>query len=311
MSKLKTLDALATECAAWRREGKTVVWTNGCFDLLHAGHTRALAAARALGDVLVVGLNSDASVRRLKGNDRPICNQDDRAETLSALAAVDRVVIFDGQTCEREIAALKPAVWTKSGDYTPESVNQDERRAVEDNGGRIVITSLIPGVSTTLLVKKIQRLNPEIIISAACTLVRNRAYDMLMVATRYMDGIKWSPPGGGHHHGETLPETARRETLEETGLEVSVGPFLGIIERIETRVDLHLSLAVFAATLPEGAADAVTFAPRDPAIEAVAWFSKERMQAESGTVVGRRLWLDHAWGAGPWPNYRYLGPGEE
>ncbi|MCD8349437.1 MAG: adenylyltransferase/cytidyltransferase family protein [Planctomycetaceae bacterium] len=311
MNKIQTLDALAAECAAWRREGKTVVWTNGCFDLLHAGHTRALAAARALGDVLVVGLNSDASVRRLKGNDRPICNQDDRAETLAALEAVDRVVTFDSQTCEHEIEAIKPAVWTKSGDYTPDSLNQLERRAVEENGGRIVITPLIPGVSTTLLVKKIQRLNPEIIISAACTLVRNRAGDMLMVATRYMDGVKWSPPGGGHHHGETLPETARRETLEETGLEVTVGPFLGIIERIETRVDFHLSLAVFAASLPEGESGEVLTAPRDAAIEAVAWFSQERMRTEEGTVVGRRIWLDHAWHKGEWPGYSYLGPGEE
>ncbi|MCD8138955.1 MAG: adenylyltransferase/cytidyltransferase family protein [Planctomycetaceae bacterium] len=311
MTKQKTLDAVTAESAAWRREGKTVVWTNGCFDLLHAGHTRALAAARALGDVLVVGLNSDASVRRLKGNDRPICSQDDRAETLAALEAVDRVVIFDSQTCEREIAAIKPAVWTKSGDYTPDSLNQLERRAVEDNGGRIVITPLIPGVSTTLLVKKIQRLNPEIIVSAACTLIRNRAGDILMVATRYMDGIKWSPPGGGHRHGETLPDTARRETLEETGFDVAVGPFLGIIERIETRVDLHLSLAVFAASLPEGDSEAALPAPRDPAIEAVAWFSQERMRTEPETVVGRRLWLENAWRSGAWPGYSFLGPGEE
>lgn len=157
MNKLRALADLARECDAWRREKKTIVWTNGCFDILHAGHVHALETARALGDVLVVGLNSDASVKRLaKGDDRPVCNQNDRAAVLSALESVTRVVIFDSQRCTREIEAVRPDIWTKSGDYTPESLDPEERNAVEKNGGRIVITPLVPGLSTTLLIEKIR-----------------------------------------------------------------------------------------------------------------------------------------------------------
>ncbi len=161
MDKLRTLDRLADECERWRAVGKTVVWTNGCFDLLHAGHVRALQTARGLGDILVVGLNSDASVKRLaKGDDRPLCNQADRAAVLSALEAVSRVVIFDGQRCTAEIDAVKPAVWTKSGDYTPDSLDPEEKAAVLRHGGNIVITPLVPGISTTILVEKIRRGDP-------------------------------------------------------------------------------------------------------------------------------------------------------
>lgn len=309
--KVRSLDALVAECDIWRTQNKKIVWTNGCFDLLHAGHTRALREARELGDILIVGLNTDASVRRLKGNDRPICNENDRAETLGALESVSRVVFFDSPSCEKEITALRPDIWTKSGDYTPDSLNPLERRAVEDNGGRIVITPLIPGLSTTLLIKKIQRFNPEVIIPAACTVIHNDQDEMLMVATRYMDGVKWSPPGGGHRHGETLPETVLRETLEETGLRVELGPMLGVIERIETRVDLHLNINVFAASLAQADAGKPLPASRDDAIEDVAWFSRDRMREEKGIVVGRRIWLEHAWRQESWPSYTFLEPGEE
>ncbi len=157
MDKLRTLPELAAECERWRGEGKTIVWTNGCFDLLHAGHVRALETARGLGDVLIVGLNSDASVKRLdKGGNRPICRQEDRAAVLSALEAVTRVVIFDAQRCAAEIDAIRPNIWTKSGDYTPESLDPEERAAVQRHNGKIVITPLVPGLSTTILVSRIR-----------------------------------------------------------------------------------------------------------------------------------------------------------
>ncbi len=157
MDKLRTLPELASECADWRSRGKRIVWTNGCFDLFHAGHARALAAAAAQGDILIVGINSDRSVRELKGDSRPLCAEADRAVVLASLEAVDRVLIFDSLRCVDEIRAIKPAVWTKSGDYTEASLDPAEREAVLANGGKIVITPLIPGISTTHLVEKIRR----------------------------------------------------------------------------------------------------------------------------------------------------------
>lgn len=310
MDKVRSLEELARECESWRSQNKVVVWTNGCFDLLHAGHVRALEAARALGDVLVLGLNSDASIRQLKGSGRPICNEEDRAVTLGGLECVDRIVFFDTQTCDRELAAIKPDIWTKSGDYTEDSLNPYEKAAVLDNNGRIVITPLIPGISTTLLVKKIQRFNPEVIIPAACTVIHNAEGEMLMVKTRYMDSRKWSPPGGGHTHGETLMRTAVRETCEETGYGVALGGLLGVVERIEPSVDLHLNLNVFRAEL---APEEVGKKPgsRDEAIEDVAWFSRDRMRGEGEVVVGRRIWLEYAWDLAKWPPYILLEPGEE
>lgn len=158
MDKLRSLDELAAECRAWRREGRRIVWTNGCFDLFHAGHARALETARGLGDVLVVGLNSDLSVRGLKGPSRPLCPEGDRAAVLSALEAVTRVVLFDGTRCDREIRAVRPHVWTKSGDYTEDSLDPSERAAVRESGGEIVITPLVEGLSTTRLIEKIRAL---------------------------------------------------------------------------------------------------------------------------------------------------------
>ncbi len=129
--------------------GRRLVFTNGCFDLLHAGHVRYLAGARALGDALVVGLNSDASVRALKGEGRPLNGVDDRAEVLAALRCVDRVVAFEGERATSLIRALRPHVYVKGGDYTPETLNAGEREALRGVGAEIEILPLVPGRSTS------------------------------------------------------------------------------------------------------------------------------------------------------------------
>lgn len=312
MDKLRDLEELAAERDGWRRAGKKVAWTNGCFDLFHAGHARALADAKRFGDILIVGLNSDRSARELKGAGRPLCGEADRAAMLSSLEAVDRVVVFDGKRCDRELTALKPDVWVKSGDYSPESLDPFERGAVLSGGGRIEIVPLVEGLSTTLLVKKIRSFDPEKVVSAASSFIRDEQGRLLMVATRYADAVKWALPGGGHHHGETLPETARRETLEETGLAVKIGRHMGVIERIEPAWGLHLNLHVFAASVEEGAIAASSGAA-DPeqAIVDVAWFDIRRLKEEKQIVLGRRLWLDYLERPEAWPAYILMLPGEE
>jgi rfaE bifunctional protein nucleotidyltransferase chain/domain len=131
---LETARALAESA---RAEGRRVVFANGCFDLLHVGHVRYLRAARALGDLLIVGLNSDASVRRLKGPGRPLMPAPERAEMLAALTAVDHVVLFDDDTADRLVALIMPAVHAKGTDYTSETV--PEAPAVRASGGRVAI----------------------------------------------------------------------------------------------------------------------------------------------------------------------------
>ncbi len=137
-----------------RRQGKTVIFTNGCFDIIHVGHVRYLRQARAMGDLLIVGLNSDSSVRRYKGPDRPVNSQDHRAEVLSALEMVDYVVIFDQDTPEELILTLRPHIQVKGGDYTMDQI--PEARAVESYGGRVEIVPMIPGASTTDTILRIQ-----------------------------------------------------------------------------------------------------------------------------------------------------------
>jgi rfaE bifunctional protein nucleotidyltransferase chain/domain len=143
---------------AMRSSGKKLVVTNGCFDLLHLGHVTYLETGRNMGDALLVGLNSDESVRQLKGESRPVNCETDRAAVLAALESVDCVCIFADRTATRFLAAAQPDVYLKGGDYTLETLNQDERRTVEQAGGNIVIIPFVPGKSTTDLLKKIARL---------------------------------------------------------------------------------------------------------------------------------------------------------
>ncbi len=309
-NKLRTLEQLIAERETWRQQGKTVVWTNGCFDLFHAGHVRALETAKSLGDILIVGLNSDRSVRELKCEGRPLIGETDRAAMLSALCAVDRVLIFDSMRCDKELAALKPDVWTKSGDYTPDSLDPLEREAVLSNGGEIRITPLIPGLSTTLLVKKIRRHDPEKIVSAACTFICNPDQQVLMVAIRYTDGIKWSLPGGGQINGESLAQTALRETKEETGLDVDIVRHMGVIERIAPDAGFHLVMHVFEAR-PKPGEKQTPHPNREESVEAVQWFDRARFANEPGLVLGRSLWLQYGEAPETWPSYCSLAPDQE
>jgi rfaE bifunctional protein nucleotidyltransferase chain/domain len=140
--------------ARLKGEGKRLVFTNGCFDLLHVGHVRSLAEAKGLGDVLIVGLNSDGSVRRLKGEGHPLVPQEERAEVLAALEAVDYVVIFEEDTAERLLSLLQPHIYAKGGNYTLETL--PEAPAVLRYGGEVRILSLTPGVSTSNLIDRLR-----------------------------------------------------------------------------------------------------------------------------------------------------------
>lgn len=151
---------LPPSLTAWResirQSGRQLVVTNGCFDLLHIGHATYLEAARALGDLLLVGVNSDASVRRLKGSSRPIRVEGDRAALIAALGCVDAVCVFDETSAERFLGLAQPDVWAKGADYTLETLNQAERTTVEKGGGRIAFLPLVPGRSTTLTLKRLE-----------------------------------------------------------------------------------------------------------------------------------------------------------
>jgi len=140
---------------AMRRAGKKLAVTNGCFDLLHLGHVTYLEAARNLGDALLVGVNGDDAVRQLKGETRPVNSEGDRAAVLAALASVDGVCIFSERTATRFLSAAQPDIYVKGGDYTLETVNQEERALVERGGGRMVIVPIVPGKSTTSLMEKL------------------------------------------------------------------------------------------------------------------------------------------------------------
>ena len=156
--KIISWDKLPEWRSAMRASGRKLVVTNGCFDLLHVGHVTYLETARKEGDALLVGVNSDRAVRELKGADRPINEEMDRAIVLAGLQSVDAVCIFAERSAQRFLAVAQPDVYAKGGDYTLETLNQDERQIVEQAGGKILIIPFVPEKSTTALLKKISAL---------------------------------------------------------------------------------------------------------------------------------------------------------
>ncbi|MFN8000401.1 MAG: D-glycero-beta-D-manno-heptose 1-phosphate adenylyltransferase [Acidobacteriota bacterium] len=153
MAAILSLAELQSEREILRQQGRRVVFTNGCFDLLHPGHVRYLQQARALGDALIVALNSDRSVRELKGENRPILRQDERAEVMAALACVDYVTIFDEPTPRTVIAALLPDVLVKGGDWGVEAIVG--REEVEAAGGQVLSLPFVDGCSTSDVIQRI------------------------------------------------------------------------------------------------------------------------------------------------------------
>src|SRR6266700_4386645 len=153
-SKALTLEEAILRFGREKRNGRRVVFTNGCFDLLHPGHIRRLELSRELGDVLIVGLNSDASVRQLKGEGRPVISERERAEILAALESVDAVVIFDDLTPREVITRLLPDILVKGGDWPSDQIVG--REEVEAAGGRVVSVPVVPGYSTSAILRKIR-----------------------------------------------------------------------------------------------------------------------------------------------------------
>src|SRR2546422_8584124 len=153
-SGMRSLSSLVEERRKWREEGRRVVLTNGCFDLLHPGHLALLEAARAHGDVLVVAINSDRSVRRIKGEGRPLVPEAERGETLLALEAVDRVVLYDEPTPLAVVKALAPEVLVKGADWAEDAIVGREQ--VEAAGGRVVRVGMVPGRSTSAMLERIR-----------------------------------------------------------------------------------------------------------------------------------------------------------
>jgi rfaE bifunctional protein nucleotidyltransferase chain/domain len=153
---LKILPESAAASLRAKYATEQIVFTNGCFDILHVGHVRYLQAAKELGGRLVIGLNSDQSVRELKGAGRPINNEADRAEILAALAAVDHVIIFNEPRVTALVKELRPHVYTKGGDYTIDSLNPEEVASLREVGAEIRLLPLVPGKSTKALLRAIQ-----------------------------------------------------------------------------------------------------------------------------------------------------------
>lgn len=156
--KVVPLEQVEGRIKQLRDGGKTIVATNGCFDLLHLGHVRYLQAARARGDVLVVGINGDESVRQLKGDGRPLNNAPARGAVLAALECVDLVTVFPELRATRFIEAVRPAVYVKGGDYERDTLNAEERAALEKIGAKIDIVPFVEGYSTSRLLEQLRAL---------------------------------------------------------------------------------------------------------------------------------------------------------
>lgn len=306
--KLITADALAPLLARARAEGRQVVWTNGCFDLFHAGHVLSLEAARAMGDILVVGLNSDRSVRELKGPARPIIPQAERARVLGALSCVDHIVLFDGKRCTRELELLRPDVYAQGGSYTLETIDQDERRAVEEAGGRCAFLPMMGGLSSSMILKRIRRSDPEKIVSAAFAIIRDEVGRLLMVANKYIEGVRWGLPGGGHIRGEQLETTIIREVKEEVGLDVVIKRYRGVIERWEPTIDLHLVLHLFEARVVGGT---LMQDNSSESIVKVDWFDLAKLESHPEWILGREVFAHYLRDPEGFPYYTHMGPGEE
>ena len=150
-SKLRRLDDLVKIRADLRKSGKIVVWTNGCYDLMHSGHIDCFRKAKKLGDILITGINSDESVRKLKGSGRPLHSQDRRAFLLSELISIDYLLICDNDMTHY-LNILQPDIYTKGGDYSLETINQEERRLVEGYGGKIIVVPSIHDLPTTVII---------------------------------------------------------------------------------------------------------------------------------------------------------------
>jgi rfaE bifunctional protein nucleotidyltransferase chain/domain len=173
-----------------RRTGRKLVATNGCFDVLHLGHVTYLQQARDQGDALLVGLTSDAGVRALKGPGRPLNNQDDRAAVLAALESVDAVRIFSEIDAQAFLRSVRPDIYVKGGDYTIDTINQDERRLLDELGVKIVILAAVPGKSTSALVQKIQaeETSAKDLPSAAAGLMKDAMPTETFTASRWTKG---------------------------------------------------------------------------------------------------------------------------
>ncbi len=312
-AKRVTRDELAVLGESLRRQGKRVVWTNGCFDLLHAGHAASLARARREGHVLVVGVNGDASVRALKGPERPFVNEEGRAALVAALAAVDYVVVFEGTRCAEELRALRPDVWVKSGDYAPDTLDPGERAAVEEGGGRIAFAPFVGGLGTTRLVQDIRRGDPEKILSAAFGFLRDAEGRLLLVRTRYNHGDRWGLPGGAQHRYENLFATVEREVAEEAGLPARAARLLGVLERVAPGRNRHLVAHLFeleALPGPDGAFPAPRPNPAENIVEA-AWFDAARLASEPVPVYGREQWRRYLADPAAWPAHVLLLDADE
>ena len=157
MEKIKNLEELIKIILDLKKNGMKIIWTNGCFDILHAGHTHYLKEAKKLGDRLIVGLNSDCSVRNLKGENRPINNQEHRAEVLSSLESVDYIIIFNETSAENYLRNFKPDFFVKAGDYNLDNWNKNEKNAVEEYIGQIKFIPVENKISTTEIINKIKQ----------------------------------------------------------------------------------------------------------------------------------------------------------